>query len=209
MKFRNGFVSNSSSASFVLAFPKDSPIELKNIEDYFGGFGEELEPEVRDSFAFEVWASQYFDAEGNRKGSNRYLFTDDEGKILPADYTHYNCTAPWDYIRENRPFLCDGHFDKTDEEDIDIPPKICKKCKYLHSEKRMQRDDDYYRVLDNTYSDELKKWLEEHKSDRIVELEIDDSEPPRRLSWEIADDITRNAYYMFKSDKHAYVSGGK
>ena len=80
---------------------------------------------------------------------------------------------------------------------------------YIHTEKRVQRDDDYYYVLDSTYSDELKKWLEEHKGDRIINLDIDDNEPPRRLSWEIADDITRNAYYMFKSDKHAYVSGGK
>ena len=54
MKYRNGFVSNSSSASFVLAFPKENPVELKNIEDYFGGFGEELEPEVKDTFAFDI-----------------------------------------------------------------------------------------------------------------------------------------------------------
>ena len=204
MKYRNGFVSNSSSASFVLAFPKENPVELKNIEDYFGGFGEELEPEVKDTFAFEVWASQYFDAEGNRKNQDRYNLEDG------SEYTHYSCTATWDYIRQNRGFLCDGSFDKKDDDVYDFfIPDTCKKCKYLHTEKRVQRDDDYYNVLDSTYSDELKKWLEEHKGDRIIELEIDDNEPPRRLSWEIADDITRNAYYMFKSDKHAYVSGGK
>lgn len=204
MKIRNGFVSNSSSSSFVLAFPKDSPVELKNIEDYFGGFGAELKPEVRDSFAFEVWASQYFDAEGYRKEWGEYNPGDD------GEYTHYFCTAPWEYIRQNRGFYCYGSFDKKDDDaDNFFLPDTCKKCKYLVSEKRKRRKDDYYNVLDSSYSDHLKKWLKNHENDRIIELEIDDNDPPRRLSWEIADEITRNAYYMFKSDKQAYVSGGK
>ena len=124
MKLRKGFVSNSSSSSFVLAFPKDSPVELKNIEDYFGGFDDELAPEVKDSFAFEVWASQYFDSEGNRKTGNKYALEDN------GEYTHYSCTAGWTYIRENRGLTCDGNFSEADD-DVDLLiPDTCKRCQY-------------------------------------------------------------------------------
>lgn len=226
MKIRNGFVSNSSSASFILAFPKDKPVELRDIEDYFGGFymvngyNEELSPEYKDMFVFELWKSQYFDGDGDRRVSNRYLFRDDDGKVLPVEYTQYECTAPWEYIRENRGLYCDGRFSRTNdlekeekeyEDHISLVPPECKKCKYLHSEKRIQRDDDYYYVLDNyKLDDDLKAWLKEHEGDRIIELEIDDNEPPNGMSWDIASEIASSAYHIFRKYKDkAYVAYGK
>lgn len=215
MKIRNGFVSNSSSASFVLAFPKDKPVELKDIEDYFGGFcmvngyNEELGPEYKDMFVFELWRSQYFNGDGDRRVSSRYLFRDDDGKVLPVEYTHYQCDAEWKYTKEN---FCEFNgADTTEDDDIEIPPRACKKCPHFHSEKRIQRDDDYYYVLENNkWNDDLKVWLEEHKGDRIIELEIDDNEPPRELPYEVAREITSSAYHIFQKYKDkAYCLGGK
>ena len=40
MKTRNGFVSNSSSSSFIVAFPKDFPLTKTAIHDYLFGVGE-------------------------------------------------------------------------------------------------------------------------------------------------------------------------
>ena len=55
MKFRNGFVSNSSSSSFVVAFPKD--LHLVNLKELLFGDAEHLTA-YNDPFSTEELANQ-------------------------------------------------------------------------------------------------------------------------------------------------------
>lgn len=195
MKLRNGFVSNSSSASFVLAFPKDNPVELKNIEDWFGGFTEVLSPEDRDMLGFILWRSQYFDEEMERRD-----WTD-----TGEEYNHYTCSAPFEKIKDREIWNCPGYISEIDVELKDA----CKSCKYLQIEKRLERGDDYYFAKD-TLSEEAQHWLEEHKNDKIVYLEIDDNNPARGIPYDIAYEITSHAYELFDDRSHnLWVCGGK
>lgn len=189
MKLRNGFVSNSSSASFILAFPKDNPIELKNIEEWFGGFSEVLNPIYRDIFGFVLWKSQYFDDEM----CSRDLTNTGE------EYDHYICASPVNIYKDLEYWNCPVYIGE-------ISTKLneaCKTCKYLQVEKRFNRNDDYYYVK-NFISDEISNWLEEHKEDKIIYLNVDDNSPEPVMPFDLACEITSHAYELF-SDKSRNV----
>lgn len=195
MKTRWGFVSNSSSASFILAFPKDNPVELKNIEDWFGGFTNTLSPEDRDVFGFILWRSQYFDDEMDRR----------DWTSTGEEYNHYTCSAPWETIRDREVWDCPGYID---HDALELN-QACKSCKYLNTEKRFDRGDDYYYAKDSV-SEEGQKWLEEHKEDKIVYLDIDDNEPAKGIPFHVAYEITSSAYELFKDNsRNVWICGGK
>ena len=195
MKTRRGFVSNSSSASFILAFPKDNPVELKNIEDWFGGFSNTLSSEDRDMFSFILWRSQYFDSEMYRRD---WTGTGEE-------YNHHICTAPYKSRIDREVFECPGCLD-YDTLDLN---QVCKSCKYHSVEKRYERGDDFYYAKDSVDKENFD-WLEAHKEDKIVYLEIDDNNPASGIPFDTACEITSKAYDLFNStNKNVLVCGGK
>jgi len=194
MKIRNGFVSNSSSASFIVAFPKDNPVALKDIEEWLGGYDTDIDPVVMDTIGFQFWKTQYFDEEMYRR--------DFKGSGKEYDY-HY-CDATWEQKKEL--WDCPKYMHKMDGESW----SVCEKCKYNAIEKRIDRGDDYYKALDSTYSDGALEWLEKHKDDKIVYFEVDDNNPARGIDYHTACEITSNAHHLFnhKTD-NVYCMGGK
>lgn len=195
MKTRRGFVSNSSSASFILAFPKDNPVELKSIEDWFGGFTNTLSSEDRDMFGFILWRSQYFDEEMEKRD---WTGTGEE-------YDYHICTAPWEILRDRKIWGCPGYID---HDALELS-QACKSCKYHSVEKRTERGDDFYYAKDNV-SEEGQKWLESHKEDKIVYLDIDDNDPAKGIPFHLAYEITSSVYELFKDNSHnVWICGGK
>ena len=195
MKRRNGFVSNSSSASFLIAFPKDNPIALKDIEAWLGGYTTELAPEIMETIGFQFWKTQYFDEEMERR----------EFKGTGKEYTYHHCIASWS--QKDEVWNCPQYMSKTDG----IPDSsVCKTCKYHLTEKRTDRGDDYYRALDYVYGEEGQDWLEKHKNDKIIYFEVDDNDPARGLDYNIAYDITSNAEELFQHQTdNVFCLGGK
>ena len=195
MKIRNGFVSNSSSASFVLAFPKDHPVSIDNIENWFGSLSDSLSPEDKGIFTYLVWRSQYFD---ENLDSRDWTGTGEE-------YDHHICSAPYRSLIDREVFGCPGWLD-YDSLDLN---QVCKSCKYHSVEKRYERGDDYYEVLDLLLDPEQTDWLESHKDYKIVYLEVDDNEPTGGVPYDVASHITSGAECIFTKTSNALVLGGK
>lgn len=193
MKIRNGFVSNSSSASFVIAFPKDNPIALKDIEEWLGGYNTEIDPMVMDTIGFQFWKTQYFDDEMYRR----------DFKGTGEEYDYHYCDATWE--QKKKLWDCPKYMHKMDGE----PWSVCEMCKYNAIEKRIDRGDDYYKALDS-YTNGLEDWLKRHKNNKIVCFEVDDNNPARGIDYNTACEITSNAYNLFnhKTD-NVYCIGGK
>ena len=197
MKIRNGFVSNSSSASFVIAFSKDEPIALKDIEEWLGGYDTDLAPETMEMIGFQFWKTQYFDEEMYRR----------DFKGTGEEYDYHKCDATWTQMTEEV-WNCPRYMKKDEEKGTPVIP-ACRSCKYHTIEKRVDRGDDYYKALDSSYADSLEDWLERHKDDKIVCFEVDDNDPARGIDYDTACEITSNAYHLFnhKTDNVICIGG--
>lgn len=193
MKLRNGFISNSSSSSFIIAFPKNTPIPLKDIETWLGGYTKEISSEIMDYVGFIFWKSQYFNNEGYERDPN------EEG----IDYDYHVCNAPWEVIRNRECWRCPGFIDHTN---ID---SACSTCKYHSVEKRISRNDDYWTAKDALNSEAALNWLQKHKDMKIIYLDIDDNNPPEGVPYNIADIITSRAELLFINPENVYCLGGK
>lgn len=198
MKIRKGFVSNSSSASFVIAFPKDKPIALKDIEEWLGGYDTNIDPVVMDIVGFYFWRAQYFD--------NYISKRDFKGTC--KEYDFHRCDATWEAMTKEV-WNCPKYMEKDEEKGAPVMT-ACRSCKYHTVEKRIDRGDDYYRALDFTYSDGALEWLENHKDNKIVYLEIEDDDPLEGMDFDTANEVTSHAYSLFnhKTD-NVYCLGGK
>ena len=194
MKFRSSFVSNSSSASFLIAFPKKDPIALKDIEQWLGGYTDDINPEVMDMIGFQFWKTQYFDEEMYRR----------DFRETGEEYIYRKCSATWNQMQEL--WSCPKYLHGDNEKSR----LICEKCKFYTVEKRIDRADDYYKALDMVYDDNELNWLERHKEERIIYFEVDDNNPARGIDYYTANEITSNAYHLFnhKTD-NVYCTGGK
>ena len=198
MKVRNGFVSNSSSASFVIAFPKDKHIALNDIEEWLGGYNTEIDPVVMDMIGFQFWKTQYFNEEMYRR----------DFKGTGKEYDFHRCDATWESMTKEV-WNCPRYMVEDEEKGAPVM-SACRSCKYHTVEKRIDRGDDYYKALDFAYSDGILEWLEKHKDDKIVYFEVDDNDPARGIDYDTACKITFNAYHLFnhKTD-NVYCLGGK
>lgn len=109
VKIRNGFVSNSSSSSFIVAFPKD-PESEKEIHDIMFPYGETRLGTYCSSpvFSSKVIANQVFNDIKNR----------DATKIVAKEYNNGSSTAD-DFIEilSHNYFDFDGLMEKSREID--------------------------------------------------------------------------------------------
>lgn len=191
MKIRNGFVSNSSSCSFLVCYPKNKEIRLKDIEDYFGGYTDEIPDHVKDIMSFLLWKLQFNDAFNYKIVEENKKWCEQEQKV---DYYSKNPIRLWD--------LCPRHhtkFDEYGEEDY----SECEGCEYL-------KDLTVSDILDmkikcvKDYCPEEVEILENMKkyAERIETIEIDDNcpyETDRVLTYDDASEIRRNVGNIFKS----------
>ena len=197
MKIRNGFVSNSSSASFVIAFPKDNPIALKDIEEWLGGYNPDIAPEVMDTIGFQFWKTQYFDEDMYRRDFNG----------TGEEYECHKCNATWTQMTKEV-WNCPRYMEKDEEKGIPVIP-ACRTCEYHTIKKRIDRGDDYYKALDYCCGEGIEDWLEKHKDDKIVYFDVDDNDPARGIDFDTAYEITSNAFSLFnnKTDNVLCVGG--
>ena len=188
MKIRSGFVSNSSSSSFIINYPKGI-LRLKDVEDYFGGYNEDIPDHLKDIVSYVLWKSQF-----------------DNENFEISDSLSYNCKL----LEKIRPYDLSSPSYELAEKcpksfDYPVPPEEsshnCEGCKYW----QIFTDEDFF----NRLIEEAKQWdpsklpvLEVFKKDlgRVRRISIDDDEPSEYgLTFEEATEIHSEVGNIFKS----------
>lgn len=178
MKIRNGFISNSSSSSFILFMPKEK-MSVSDIESYFGGYSDELTQKQRSILSIAIWSTQY---STHNFEEERYEPEDRKTEVI------YNC---------KREHNCTYFFDRRD------PDEYCKECKFCKKLERSWRGDDFYELVENPYGDEeIKKRIQEKSDYSVYRLEIDDNNPPKFMGYDTAREL-RDVEELFKNEEKA------
>ena len=117
MKIRNGFVSNSSSSSFIINYP-DKTLRLNEVEDYFGGYKDDIPDTLKDLMSYVLWKNQ-FNSEWERK---EYSVNDctllDEEREIKCPYNYRECYE-WRCEDNDCPYFKSIDKDKVIQDFID------------------------------------------------------------------------------------------
>lgn len=189
MKIRNGFVSNSSSSSFIVNYPKDY-ISLRDVEDYFGGYNKDIPQVLRDRVTYLLWL-------------NQPNLNDDDKKIYRCKFTDV-----WERRRAKYGLLDEGNEDNSRwvEQHCDLyyDDFICEECPY---KVEVTEEEHLKDIMDNTYyGDEWMKAMEGFKDHlgRVRRFDVaNNSDDARRgLDYEGVNLLLNYSDELFKSNKN-------
>lgn len=175
MKIRGGFVSNSSSSSFIINYPKGI-LRLSKVEEYLGGYQEDVPEILRDKISYALWKNQF--ALGD---------TLDDSEVYECEYQ--NLTP------QEMSSKCPHCFRY---------PGYCAHEECPHWQK-ISEEEHCEDVIESYYSEEYKNALKEFKKDlgRVRTLSIDDNEAKEDigLDYEATYSIVNWGRDLFKSHK--------
>lgn len=181
MKIRAGFISNSSSSSFIINYPKEY-LKLKDIEDYFGGYNDDVPEDLRDIVSYVLWKSQPTNPQGETPPLYDCRFKTRDERLnhrLEASYDSFECNN------------CRLYYDDED----------CKECpckKLLSEKEQVQRliDDNYW---GNEWLKILKSFKKNCGKVRVLNIENNYSDNTiSGLDWADAYRIGEYAGKLFK-----------
>ena len=182
MKIRNGFVSNSSSSSFIINYPKRE-LKLEEVESYFGGYNSDIPTYIQGLMSFVLWKTQY------------------DGAYQASELDRHDCKLYTSYDLDFA-LKCPRNYSYVhgDEECYD-EDNSCRGCKYWQPISEEAYIDKL--IEDGYYNPDTKQVLENFKKDcgRIRYLWIDDSKSDEELCLSFSDccDIREYAGELFKS----------
>lgn len=173
MKIRCGFVSNSSSSSFIINYPKNI-LRLNQVEDYFGGYKDDVPEILRDKISYALWRNQF--------GGSDNL---DENVLYDCEY--------YKLEPEEKSFKCPQHFRYSGSYD-------CNDCPHWKKMSEEKYCDD---LIESYYSEEYKNKLRKFKKDsgrvRILSIKDHEAREGIGLDYETAYDIVNWGKDLFKS----------
>lgn len=198
MKIRNGFVSNSSSSSFIINYP-EKPLRLSEVENYFGGYNAGVEPYIRDLVNYMLWKHQ---------------FTNDGKELEQAGLWH--CTLPEEKVDEefNRwesPYYRRSSFSQRCPRHLEYAESYeCEGCKYY---KKASEKENFEASRESCWGEDLKEWynqVEKHLG-RIRSLTIDDTDYDNRdnlgLSYEDRYTVNDAVGNLFRDHSNVFEEG--
>lgn len=155
MKIRSGFVSNSSSSSFIINYPNKT-LGLNEIGDYFGGFNDDIPEEARGIMSYLLWKNQ----PNYKENPDSVFFETSKERILGV------CALEGKYTPD-RPSYCDEYYPCTECAE--------RKCRYFsyQTEKDLLNN-----VLENFYYDsDRKKAVEKFDTDngKVRSITVEDN----------------------------------
>lgn len=140
MKIRNGFVSNSSSSSFIVAFPKKPKSQADVLEMMFKDKNETVKPYDHELSAENVAAIVFADLQGKIKSSGRLskAFVEEAISLLAGRYYyHVMGFGMWD--GKNKKMLMDCHWSyDTDDPYCGTDKKLLKKIQDAYIDQEAQ-----------------------------------------------------------------------
>lgn len=196
MKIRSGFVSNSSSSSFIINYP-EKPLRLSEVEDYFGGYNPGVDPYIRDIVNYTLWKHQ---------------FTDSGKELEQASLWH--CTLPEEKEEEDRwesPYYRRSSFSQRCPKHLEYPESYeCENCKYYKKSTELENLES---CKENCWGDDLKEWYEQVAKHlgRIRNLSIDDNDYDNSdnlgLSYEDRYTVNDAAGNLFRDHSNIFEEG--
>ncbi len=169
MKVRNGFVSNSSSSSFLIVVPGNKKFRLSEIESGLGGYNDHFTDYEKDELSAFFWKQI------TRPRSESYT--------EPV----YNCDLSFDQRKEIR--WCPNWMGDFDS----IPPSRCEQCPHLNKTYRKPRNDDYYEV--EQWRENVKIPFTEDDGVYQVQIDTYDTEG---IDYDLANKVEDHIGHVFK-----------
>lgn len=174
MKARNGFVSNSSSSSFLIVIPGNKHYRLSKIESALGGYNDCFTDYEKDELSAFFW--------------KQITRPERESYVEPV----YGCDLSFDQRKEIR--WCSNWIGDFDS---DLPSYRCEQCPHFSKTFRKSRNDDYYEV--ERWRENVK--IPYTENDGVYQVQIENCDNDY-ISYDLANKVEDNIGHVFKDHTH-------